>query len=97
MGFISWVKGLFYDVWRVFKKFAEKVTKIAMEEGAAYILDIARVAVMEMAQTDLTNPEKFEGAFNKVKSYAEGRGLAVPERIINKVIEDVYIEYREEK
>lgn len=94
MGFINWVKGLFSNILKVFKKFAEKVTDIAIAEGAAYILDVARQAIQELAKSNLSNDKKRKAAFKRISKYAEDEGLAIPDRIINKVIEDCVIEFK---
>ena len=94
MGLIKWFKGLFSNIFKVFKVFAEKVTDVAIEQGAAYILDVARHAVKELMSTNLSNKSKREEAFKRVRDYAVKEGLDVPESIINKVIEDCVIEYK---
>ena len=89
------VKWFFSKVFRVFKKFLKGVTKILMKEGAAYILDVARMAVMEMAQSDLTSEEKRNQAFNKIQKYAALKGVSVSTSVINSVIELTYQELKD--
>lgn len=96
MSFISWIKGLFSNVVKVFKKFTEKIADIAIAEGAAYILDVARNTITELAKTNLSNDKKRKEAFKKISKYAEDEGLDIPNRIINKVIEDCVIEFKAE-
>lgn len=94
MGFIRWLKSLFSSLWQAFLNFADKVTDIALKEGAHYILDVARVAVKEMSQSNLENEQKRKEAFRRIKEYATSEGLKVPDRIINKVIEDCVLELK---
>jgi len=91
----DFLKGFFDKLFRAFKSFLKGVMGILLQQGAAYILDIARVAVMEMAQTDLSSEEKRQAAFLKIQNYATTRGIAVSSSVIFSVVELVYQELQD--
>jgi hypothetical protein len=82
-----WLKTFFDALLKAFKSFIKQITQILIRSGAHYILDVAKETVEDLAQTDLTNEEKRDEAFKRIKNYARMRGLEVRDSVINTVIE----------
>ena len=58
----------------------------AKQEVLSAIKDIAIQAVMEAADTGLSNEEKRKKAFDRIKSYAISRGIIVKDHVIDLAI-----------
>jgi len=91
----KWIKNFFSGLFGIFRRFISSVGDILMQKGGALILDIAREAVSELSKTSLKSEQKRQEAFNRIKNYAQAKGIKVASSVIYTMIEMAYQELKE--
>jgi len=85
------IKSFFISIFNKLYKIAKKFIKEAIGEITQIIIaqlkDIAIKVVEELENTDLTNSEKREEAFKRIKQYAIDKGISTKSSVIYLVIE----------
>ena len=92
----KWLENIFNTFIQAFKVFLKNLQKVLIEEGTAYLLEVARQAVGELATADLSNEAKRNEAFKRIKKYATTRGLETKDRFVNWLIESAVITLKAE-
>ena len=87
----KWLENVFNTFIQAFRIFLKNLQEILIEEGTAYLLDVARQAVKELASADLSNEAKRQEAFKRIKKHATERGMLVKDRFVNWLIESAVI------
>ena len=87
MWLLDWLKSLWSAAIKAFKVFIAAALPMAKQIIIGQLKDIASQAVIELQNSDLTNAEKREEAFNRIKSYAVDKGIEVKDSLINTIIE----------
>ena len=82
-----WIKGFFNKFVQIFKVFLSEALSIAKQIIIAQLKDIALQIVTELSQTDMSNTDKRNAAFKKIKDYATLKGIEAKDSLINLTIE----------
>jgi hypothetical protein len=85
--FILWLKGVFGGrLWAILTAiFNQAKTEVFLAlEG------VARDAIKELMESDLSNDEKRRAVFERIKFKALAKGLEVKDSFINFIIETIY-------
>lgn len=85
--FMDWVKKFFDKSVSLFKSFLKEVFTQSTTIVLASIQTAALDIVNELVKTDLSNEEKREEAFDRIKLYIKDEGLNVKDSLINLAIE----------
>ena len=83
----QWLVNLFNKIIAAFKSFIQAVFPTASQLIIGKLKDFAVKIVSELSLSDLTNEEKREAAFDKIKAEAISQGLEVRDSLINLLIE----------
>lgn len=78
-----WFSGLLRKFWGLLKQIFDGAVEIAL----AQIQDIALYTVKELENTDMTNEEKRNEAFKRIKAYTMSKEINIQSSLINLAIE----------
>ena len=86
----GWIKNIFVKALRIVNFVLRTVFDAAFKVLMAKLQDIATESIKELAKTDLSNNEKREEVFGRIKNYAITRAITVSDSDINIIIEVFY-------
>ncbi len=86
----GWFKNIFVKALRIVNFVLRTVFDAAFKVLMAKLQDIATESIKELAKTDLSNNEKREEVFGRIKNYAITRAITVSDSDINIIIEVFY-------
>ncbi len=87
MWLFNWFSKLFSTVAKIFQSFIDAVFTQASKIIVAELKEIAIEIVAEIGSTDLSNEEKRNEAFTRIKESAKEKGLEARDSLINLIIE----------
>lgn len=83
MGLISWFKDFFARIRRVFISIVSEAISDVEKRATVLLWDIAKQAVREMANVEISNTEKLATAAKKIGDYAKSEGIEVGNSYLN--------------
>jgi len=86
----NWIRNLFNNLLKVFKKFLAIAIPVATQILTAEFKDVAIAIVTELTTTDLTNEQKREEAFKKIKEEIIKSGKEARDSFIYWLVETAY-------
>lgn len=83
----NFFKSMFSGLIRACKAFLDLAIPIATQIIIGQLKDVALRTVNELSNSDLTNEERREEAFYRIKDYAVNTGINAKDSLINTIIE----------
>lgn len=94
---INFLKGIFSKALRLVNALLRAVFTSAFKILLSRLQNVATETIKRLADTDLSNSEKREQAFNEIKSYAIKEVLKFNDRDIFLIIETIFSALKNEK